>query len=709
MLVLPNTCKKYKQMAFHTLLSTLKEKISSRRELKKHELIIRRSNMFDEGFYVENYPQIGSEGTKNPVKHYLLKGAALGHDPAKWFSTSWYIEQYEDVNENQFNPFIHYILYGRREGRKPNPDSNQFTSIVEMQIDELKNGVIENLWGGYSSPALKKLETIYVDVSADLDLRFFAAWHAARWYYYVEDFDTALDIAELVRSFSTKYHLDKTFVLMYSFCLMKLGDFDKAKIHLSKYLVSAPEDADILLSMANLFNNPDERLACINKAYTQNGFLPIYAKSESSKLRFETLVSKAPKVKDERLVSVIIPTFNAGERLSIAIQSLLNQSWQNIEIIVVDDCSTDDTSELVRQLSASDERVKFIQQNENGGAYKARNAGLQIANGDFITTHDSDDWSHPQKIESQVAYLDLNPTVIGVSTHWVRATGELNFQHNWRLNPRLIHWSHSSFLFRKVVLKELGSWDNVIAGGDTEFIWRVQARFGYWAFRKIHKEVPLAFALDDDSSLTRNKSTHIRTMHNGMRHVYRSSCQWWHKTSSENLLLGSGVARKFPAPKSMVVRGDNNSRAELLLISDFSQHRFKNCEIEMIQKLIKEGLQIVLYHIPEYGKLTKPLCDHFFELLMNENVGVCVHGMKVTSKYVVFLNHNILSYVPEQLAEISSEEVFVESQKGEQPTLENIKFFVSEEAVTRVTTFERVELQSILTNLFSTRATKEIK
>jgi len=684
-------------MALHTLFSTLKQKFSSNRQLRKHELLIRQSGKFDKDYYIKNYPQIGSEGIKNPVRHYLVEGASLGYNPAKWFDSNWYVQQYEDVKEHQFNPLIHYIVHGRREGRKPNP--NQFESTLEKKIDHLKNGLIENLWGGYSSHALEKLEAIYTDTNADVDLRFFAAWHAARWFYFIADFEKALDISELVRTLSSEYQLDKTAILMHSFCLMKLGEIEKAKLHLHDFLEITPDDADVLLALSNLSEEPNERLAWINKAFERNGFASIGFNNTSLSVGFENLVAEAPPVEDTRLVSVIIPTFNAGPRLEIAIRSLLNQSWRNTEVIVVDDCSTDNTPELVTRLSLEDSRVKLVQQEQNGGAYRARNAGLKIAKGDFITTHDGDDWSHPQKIASQIAYLDSKPTVMGVSTHWIRATDDLRFQHNWRLNPRLIHWSHSSFLFRREVLDDLGPWDNVIAGGDTEFIWRVQARYGKWAFKKIHKEVPMAFALDDDGSLTRNKATHIKTMHNGLRHIYRSACQWWHKNSLDSLYNDSTAFRNFPAPKSMVVRGDNTANADITFVSDFSRSRFKKSEVEIVQALIEDGRQVVLYHVPEFGKLTRPLCDKFFELLMNESVTVCVYGMKITSKYTVFLNRKNLDFVPEQLAEIEADTVFVKTQDYEQPTLSNVKLFINSKAEPITTVVDRDELLVTLTSL----------
>src|SRR5690606_3631359 len=97
---------------------------------------------------------------------------------------------------------------------------------------------------------------------------------------------------------------------------------------------------------------------------------------------------------DDMMVTIIIPAYNAEEQISIAIDSLCRQTWQNLEILVVDDFSTDGTSEAVFGWSQKDNRVKLLRLPENGGTYAARNAALRVARGDLITVHDSDDWSH---------------------------------------------------------------------------------------------------------------------------------------------------------------------------------------------------------------------------------------------------------------------------------------------------------------------------
>jgi glycosyltransferase involved in cell wall biosynthesis len=92
-------------------------------------------------------------------------------------------------------------------------------------------------------------------------------------------------------------------------------------------------------------------------------------------------------------VSVIIPAYNGAEFLAATIQSVLDQTYSNFELIVVDDASTDDTSQVVQQFD--DPRVKFIQHQENQGSDVARHTGLQASSGEIIAFLDQDDLFHP--------------------------------------------------------------------------------------------------------------------------------------------------------------------------------------------------------------------------------------------------------------------------------------------------------------------------
>lgn len=90
-------------------------------------------------------------------------------------------------------------------------------------------------------------------------------------------------------------------------------------------------------------------------------------------------------------VSVIVPAYNVGPYISKSIRSLQEQSYKNVEIIVVDDGSTDDTGKIIDQLSQNDERIKVLHK-QNAGVSAARNSGLEVASGEFIAFLDGDDY-----------------------------------------------------------------------------------------------------------------------------------------------------------------------------------------------------------------------------------------------------------------------------------------------------------------------------
>ena len=102
-------------------------------------------------------------------------------------------------------------------------------------------------------------------------------------------------------------------------------------------------------------------------------------------------------------ISVIIPTYNRGKSIIQSINSVLEQTYHNLEILIVDDCSTDDTEYLISKID--DPRVKYIKLKENKGASFARNIGIKIATGKYISFQDSDDIYKNNKIEKQ--YINL--------------------------------------------------------------------------------------------------------------------------------------------------------------------------------------------------------------------------------------------------------------------------------------------------------------
>lgn len=133
-------------------------------------------------------------------------------------------------------------------------------------------------------------------------------------------------------------------------------------------------------------------------------------------------------MQNEPLVSVIIPTYNRGRLILNSVTSVLNQTYKNIELIVVDDCSTDNTEEILK--SINDSRIKYVKLEKNSGACIARNKGIELSTGEFIAFNDSDDLWLPEKINSQLDFLYENNAEISFCKMECR-TPENNFIHNF--------------------------------------------------------------------------------------------------------------------------------------------------------------------------------------------------------------------------------------------------------------------------------------
>ncbi|MCR5610040.1 MAG: glycosyltransferase [Lachnospiraceae bacterium] len=106
------------------------------------------------------------------------------------------------------------------------------------------------------------------------------------------------------------------------------------------------------------------------------------------------------------LVSIIMPSYNTANLILESIQSVLNQTYTNWELIIVDDCSTDNTEEVVK--SINDDRIRFIKKEQNSGAAESRNFALREAKGRWIAFLDSDDLWKKDKLQKQIQFMEDN-------------------------------------------------------------------------------------------------------------------------------------------------------------------------------------------------------------------------------------------------------------------------------------------------------------
>jgi glycosyltransferase involved in cell wall biosynthesis len=171
-------------------------------------------------------------------------------------------------------------------------------------------------------------------------------------------------------------------------------------------------------------------------------------------------------------ISIIIPSYNRGEFISRAVHSVLCQTFNNVEILVVDDGSTDDTLQQLQQLQGKDPRLKIIQHENNLGAQAARNTGIRAAMAPYIAFLDSDDEWLPNKLERQISLIESSNNNVGVvyaGFLWVHADGRPTKQQAPRFRGKIYRnalkeWiaDTNTFMVRKDILYKAGLLDENI-------------------------------------------------------------------------------------------------------------------------------------------------------------------------------------------------------------------------------------------------------
>lgn len=199
------------------------------------------------------------------------------------------------------------------------------------------------------------------------------------------------------------------------------------------------------------------------------------------------------------IVSVIIPTYNRAHLIGRAIQSVLNQTYQDFEIIVVDDGSTDNTKEVVENFRKENKRIRYIWYEKNKGGAVARNIGIRDAKGEYIAFLDSDDEWMPKKIEKQISLFDRCSDSIGViycsyylqedSFGYIEKASLSNMKRGNVYNFLLNGWCPSStsfFLLKAQVFKKSGLFDENLCSFQDYDLWIRIAQYYEFEFIEEH-------------------------------------------------------------------------------------------------------------------------------------------------------------------------------------------------------------------------------
>src|SRR5699024_7310953 len=249
---------------------------------------------------------------------------------------------------------------------------------------------------GFEKEVLQELSHTF-ETTNDNYLRRLVAWELALWHanhYTKEDAKKALPYLDAATTDEKDTQQLQRIAIVKAESLQHLNRVTEAKEVLHERL-QVLEHPDLYLGLANLEDDVRKRFKMMNKAFQMYDLEEIKLSNEDI-VDYDLLdmTTYPDKIKAEEKVSVILPAYNAETGLHVAIESILNQTWENLELIIVDDCSPDGTYDVAKRYEALDERVKVLQTPVNSGPYIARNIGLKAATGAFVTINDADDWSH---------------------------------------------------------------------------------------------------------------------------------------------------------------------------------------------------------------------------------------------------------------------------------------------------------------------------
>jgi len=489
--------------------------------VQRIRLILRSDTEFRSAFRVWAKNPFERVMARMPDRNTLLRDLKRISE-SEYFDADWYQTAYPDVGYLGMLPAEHYVKYGGILRRDPGP--NFCTSFY-----------LDTHTGGSLTPTNALLHCL------------------DRW--------------------RGKLEPDTRCVLWAAQNVAETGEHNRAVELATRYLPAHLEYSSAILraNQALALGTEQRWLAHLNAYLTRFDIAPIcLAEGVECNLLERLSTTPLPPVTGGPLVTVIMPAWNAEDTVTSAARSILNQTWQNLELLIVDDASEDGTWAKLKKLARSDGRVRVLRNKINVGPYVSKNVALMNAKGDWITGHDADDWAHPQRIEKHLEQVRESETKTRASvTYMIRIEpkgrvghiskiGEFSFDGVARL-------ASISCLFERDLLKNtLGYWDSVRFGADSEMISRAKAVLG-----PAFKQFPLVnmLCLDDDRSLTNHPEHGIRTPI-GLSHTRRNYKLAWaqqhQQLTAENCYVEfNQQERKYPSDYDHAVSKSEIEQLEL--------------------------------------------------------------------------------------------------------------------------------------------------
>lgn len=536
--------------------------------------------------------------------------------------------------------------------------------------------LFSKIWSGFGERAARELELSKPLAQRDRATLAATAWSLAKWYAYNGNYGATLENLVLMTTAFPRMRRNVYTQLMMVECLLRLDRPDEAQAWLQWASKHTRMRAEFYFSAANICHalalragsvasTDGERLAWLNRVYEESGFSKLSLLNENAPLSLEniTVVNPRPTEASAKL-SVLIPAYNCADTLPIALNSILNQTWRNLEVLIVDDQSQDETSHVIQRFAERDSRVIPLRHERNGGAYAARNTALAHATGDFVTVHDADDWSHPEKFAAQMLHAMSHPEGIS-TTIGVRVAMDLRFDVKANMAGMLME-NTSSLLAKRQTLVDLGGWDATRLGADSELYERIRARHNLVP-NKLFPATPLTLILFSGSSLTQTKAAGIATVNYGARRQYKEAYRFWHATEMAQSKpdLRMTPDRRFPAPRIILGHREPLQDIDVIIVGNFADAaRPFEQDVSRWKTLAEAGLKLGLVHWPTFRRAEANIMPPVRAAIAAGLIENIVPGESAACKLAVLLDANLLDDPPSPLPAIAAERLYVVGETG---------------------------------------------
>lgn len=227
---------------------------------------------------------------------------------------------------------------------------------------------------------------------------------------------------------------------------------------------------------------------------------------------------------NDKLVSIIIPVYNASRFLEETINSIQEQTYSNWEAIFIDDCSSDNSYNLIKKYQKEDKRIKLIKNKTNSGTAVSRNNGIDHAEGDYLCFLDADDKWHPEKLEKQINFMqelncEFSFTGYQFADEKCNPNGKIvsvpdKINYKQALKNTTI-WTSTVMFDMNKLSKEDIRMPNIKRGQDTATWWKVLKKIQYaYGLNEV-----LSYYRRTNNSLSANKLTALKRTWNLYRNV----------------------------------------------------------------------------------------------------------------------------------------------------------------------------------------------